>query len=104
MTKDWFIYIILASDGSLYTGITTDVLRRWSEHLEVFMNGKSKGAKYFRGRSPEKLIYVELSNNRSSATRQEMVIKKLTKKSKINLIESECNQLNQFKEFLNLNE
>jgi len=77
---NWQVYIILCSDDSLYTGITTDVDRRFSEHLD------GTGAKYFRGRSPRQLVYLETGHNRSSASRREAEIKRLRPVDKRRLI------------------
>lgn len=85
-TQDWYVYIIKATDDTLYTGITTDVLRRWKEH------SLNKGAKYFRGRKPEELLYVESSFSRSKASQREYQIKKLTKKNKLLLMKNERNK------------
>ncbi|MGB0360697.1 MAG: GIY-YIG nuclease family protein, partial [Endozoicomonas sp.] len=60
-SESWFVYIILASDNSLYTGITTDIKRRWRQHSGDLVGG----ARFFRGRKPEKLVYVEKGNDRS---------------------------------------
>ena len=67
----WQVYIILCTDGSLYTGITTDVERRYKQHRD------GTGAKYFRGRSPQRVVFLEKGHNRSSASRREAEIKKL---------------------------
>ena len=83
----WLVYIIKASDGSLYTGITTDIERRWREHCD------GKGAKYFRGRSPSDLAYMEACQDRSGASRREAAIKQLTRKQKQLLIQSGANAL-----------
>lgn len=77
----WSLYIIEASDASLYTGITTDVERRFEEHLNC-----PKGAKYFNGRSPVKVVYREDGHTRSSASRREAEIKKLSRGEKEHLI------------------
>lgn len=77
----WFVYIIRASDQTLYTGITTDPLRRLAEH----QSGKA-GAKYFRGRSAIEMVYVEASDNRSTASIREAAIKKLSRSEKLTLI------------------
>ena len=82
-TATWSIYIIEASDASLYTGITTDVDRRFEEHLNC-----QKGAKYFYGRSPVKVVYREDGHTRSSASRREAEIKKLSRPEKEDLISS----------------
>lgn len=79
----WYVYIIQATDGSLYTGITTDIQRRFNEHL----SGK-QGAKYFQGRTPKKVVYVEYGHDRSSASRREAGIKKLRREQKLLLIDS----------------
>lgn len=75
--NNWSVYIILASDGSYYTGVSTDPERRFSEHLK----GK-KGARFFAGRRPEKIVYREDAHTRSSALRREYAIKQLTKAQK----------------------
>lgn len=82
-STSWHVYIIQASDGSLYTGITTDVQRRFNEHLSG-----NQGAKYFQGRKPEKIVYVEDGHDRSSASKREAEIKKLRREQKLQLIDS----------------
>ena len=77
----WFVYIIEASDGSLYTGATTDVARRFAEHC-----GTEKGARFFRGRKPLKVVHTEAHPDRSSAQKRESVIKRLTRQEKLDLI------------------
>ena len=77
----WSVYIIEASDDSLYTGITTDIERRFDEHL----NGK-KGARYFNGRKPVRVVYREAGHNRSSASQREAEIKSLSRREKEILI------------------
>jgi putative endonuclease len=52
-----------------------------------------KGAKYFRGRRPQQLVYLESGHNRSSASKREAMIKKLSRKDKLQLLESEQNEL-----------
>jgi len=79
-TDNWFVYIIRATDQSLYTGITTDVERRYQEHC------RGTGAKFFRGRSPEALVFVEAEHSRGSASQREAAIKKLTREQKLRLI------------------
>ena len=79
--SEWFVYIIRASDQTLYTGITTDPVRRLAEH----QSGKA-GAKYFRGRSAIEMVYVEASDNRSTASTREAAIKKLSRSQKLTLI------------------
>ena len=77
----WQVYIIRCSDDSLYTGITLDVERRMTEH------GGARGAKYFRGKRPHQLVYLEDGHTRSSACRREAAIKKLTRAAKLRLID-----------------
>lgn len=88
---NWQVYIILCSDDSLYTGITTDIGRRYAQHLT------GAGAKYFRGRSPCRVVYLENDHDRSSASRREAQIKKLRPVDKRSLITSSENQLEQKK-------
>jgi putative endonuclease len=77
----YFVYILECSDGSLYTGITKDLVKRLEEH-----NTSSKGAKYTKARRPVKLVYKESSLDRSSASKREYAIKKLTRLKKLQLI------------------
>lgn len=77
----YFVYIVQCSDDTLYTGIATDVKRRLEEH-----NSSDKGAKYTKVRRPVKLVYSEESQNRSSATKREMAIKKLSREKKLELV------------------
>lgn len=77
----WYLYILRCGDGSLYTGITTDVEKR----LEVHRRGK--GAKYTRGRGPLELIYREECGDHSAALRRELEIKALSREEKLKLIQ-----------------
>ncbi|PHS71015.1 MAG: endonuclease [Methylophaga sp.] len=82
MTKsDWFVYIIEAENGHFYTGITTDLKRRFSEH-----QSKQGGARFFHTSSAKKIVFQEPHPDRSSASKREAAIKKLSRKSKIALI------------------
>jgi putative endonuclease len=85
-TTPWYVYMIQASDGSLYTGITTDVDRRFQEHLGG-NKGAKKGAKYFQGRKPERVVFVEEGHDRSSASKREAEIKRLRREQKLVLID-----------------
>ena len=76
----WYLYILQCGDGSLYTGITTDVEKR----LEVHRSGK--GAKYTRGRSPLELKYREACGTPSDALKRELEIKHLSREEKLALI------------------
>ncbi|MCK4507772.1 MAG: GIY-YIG nuclease family protein [Desulfuromonadales bacterium] len=84
---NWQVYIILCTDDSLYTGITTDIKRRFAQHAS------GTGARYFRGHSPRRLVYLEGSHDRSSASRREIEIKRLRPDDKRFLIASSGNQL-----------
>jgi len=79
--KIWYTYILRCADNTLYTGISTDISRRESEH-----NGKNLGAKYTRARQPVKVVYQESHRTRSDAAKREFAIKKLTKDNKELLI------------------
>ncbi len=79
----WFVYIIEANDKSLYTGITTDLERRFKQHLS------GVGAKYFKGKVPVKIVYTELAVDRSAASIREAEIKKLKHSEKLHLIKSQ---------------
>ncbi|MGD8176528.1 GIY-YIG nuclease family protein [Marinimicrobium sp. ARAG 43.8] len=79
----WQVYMIRGDDNCLYTGITTDMTRRWREHCAGV-----RGARYFRGRSPRELCYLEAHPDRSSASRREYAIKQLTRAAKEQLIAS----------------
>lgn len=80
---DWFVYIIRSDDDSLYTGVTTDVERRFSEHA-----ASPRGARYFNGRKPVEVVYTEKGHTRSSASRREAEIKKMSRQDKIDLLKS----------------
>lgn len=80
-TKEWWVYIVACSDTSLYTGITTNLDRRISEH-----NDSKKGAKYTRNRRPVVLVYSEALTDRSAASKRECEIKKLSRVDKLKLI------------------
>ena len=75
---DWFVYIVRCADGSLYTGITTDLERRVAEHN----HGAPAGARYTRPRRPVTLVYHEPQTNRSAAARRERALRKLGKAGK----------------------
>lgn len=76
----WYLYIIRCRDGSLYTGIATDVARRFAEHAS------DKGAKYLRGRGPLKLVYEQKIGTRAQALRIESQVKKLNRRLKERLV------------------
>ena len=76
----WFLYILRCGDGTLYTGITTDVPRRLEAHRQ------GKGAKYTRGRGPLELVYREECGTHSQALKREWEVKTLPRAEKELLI------------------
>ncbi len=80
----WYVYMILTAKNRLYTGIATDVERRFVEHL----CDPKKGAKFFRSDSPIMVVYYEEFKNRSLATKREILLKKLSRNDKNLLINS----------------
>jgi putative endonuclease len=85
------LYIVACADGTLYTGIATDVQRRVSEHNGLGKNGepaggKTKGARYTSARRPVSLVYEATFETRSEASKEEFRIKQLTRAEKDVLI------------------
>lgn len=80
MESAWYLYILRCGDGSLYTGITTDVEKRFCQHQS------GKGAKYTRGRSPLELVYREECGSHSDALKREHAVKSLKREEKLQLI------------------
>lgn len=81
---NYFVYMLQCADDTLYTGIATDIKRRLDEH-----NSSHKGAKYTRARRPVKLVYSEVFEDRSSASKREYEIKKkMSRAQKLQLIKS----------------
>ena len=76
----WSVYLLRCADGSLYTGIATDVSRRLAEHQDG-----DKGAKYLRGRGPLQLVFHQQIGDRSLATKIEHRIKRFPKEYKEDL-------------------
>ncbi|MDA4124169.1 MAG: GIY-YIG nuclease family protein [Thaumarchaeota archaeon] len=72
-----YVYILTCSDGTLYTGYTTDMERRLEEH------NSGNGARYTRGRGPVVLSYLEESRNRGEALRRELMIKRTSRSTKL---------------------
>ena len=79
--RPWFLYVVHCSDGTLYTGVTTNVSRRIREH-----NTGSRGAKYTKTRRPVRLVYRIDFETRSAAQKAEHKFKKLTRKQKNEVI------------------
>jgi len=80
-SKAWFLYIIRCKDNVLYTGITTDVQRRFNVHQA------GKGAKFLRGKEPLELVYQKEIGSHSDALKEEIRIKKLSKAAKEEMIQ-----------------
>lgn len=83
--KSWFVYILCCADDTLYTGVTTDPVRRLREH-----NGEIRGgARYTRSRQPVSMIWHESQPNRSEACKREAQLKRLSRAAKLRLIRGE---------------
>jgi putative endonuclease len=78
----WTLYLIRTRHGDLYTGITTDVERRFAEHQV----GGAKAARYLRGRGPLELVFCQQVANRSAASKAEWRVKRLPKADKEALV------------------
>ena len=81
MPKTWYMYVVKCSDSTLYTGITTNISRRISEH-----NSGKRGAKYTRARLPVTLVYWDEHPDRSTALKYEAAFKKQSRERKIEII------------------
>ena len=84
----YVVYMVRCSDGSLYTGITNDIKGR------ILRHNSGKAAKYTRSRLPVNLVYVEPAQDKSTALKKEIAIKKLPKLVKESLINTMENRLN----------
>ncbi len=80
--QKWYLYIVRCRNGSLYTGIATDVERRFAEHQA------NKGSKYLRGRGPLKLVFTKQIGKKELALKIERLVKKLPKLKKEKLIKT----------------
>lgn len=81
----YFVYMLETCKGTIYTGITTDVLRRFKEHTE----GISKhGAKYTNANKPVKILYTKEYETKSEAMKEEYRIKKLPRAKKLEMIDT----------------
>lgn len=79
---EYTVYILRCGDGTLYTGITTNLGRR------VAVHNSGKGAKYTRSRLPVEPVYWETVADKPAALRRELAIKALTREQKLELIHS----------------
>lgn len=80
MENNWFVYIVICSDNTLYCGITNDIEKRINTH------NSGKGAKYTKKRLPVKLIYSKKFPDKSAAAKEEYRIKHLSREEKLKLI------------------
>jgi putative endonuclease len=80
--QKWYLYIVRCRNGSLYTGIATDVERRFAEHQA------NKGSKYLRGRGPLKLVFTKQIGKKELALKIERLVKRLPKLKKEKLIKA----------------
>jgi putative endonuclease len=78
----YYVYVILCTDGSFYTGYTKNIDKR------IKLHESGKGARYTRMHKPQKIAYLELFNTRAQAMKREKAIKRLTHQQKLNLIKS----------------
>jgi len=80
----WLVYLLLCADGSLYAGVTTDMVRRLRQH-----NGElCGGARYTRARQPVSLVWTQTATDRALAQQLEARVKKLSRADKWTLIKS----------------
>jgi len=75
----YFVYVLECKDGSLYTGITTDIVRRLAEHQDGI------GSRFTRAKGAERIIYSEEQPDRSMASKREAEIKKWPRAKKLAL-------------------
>jgi putative endonuclease len=76
----WYVYILVCSDNTLYTGVTKSLTKRLNYH------NRGKASKYTRGRTPVKMIYTEAHPTKSSARKREIQVKKWPRPQKLALI------------------
>ena len=81
-TSEFSLYIVRCADGTLYTGIATDVGKRLAEH-----EASPRGAKYLRGKGPLQIVFSEVVGDRASASQLEYRVKRLSRTQKLALIE-----------------
>jgi putative endonuclease len=76
----WWVYVVRCADGTLYTGVATDVARRVGQH------NAGTASKYTRPRRPVELVFRERAKDHSAALRRELAIKKLSRREKLKLV------------------
>ena len=80
--SDWYLYMVRCREGSLYTGISTDVNRRFAQHQRQ----EGIGSKYLKGRGPLTLVFHKKLGGKSLALKVESRVKRLSKTRKERLI------------------
>lgn len=75
----WFVYILQCEDGSLYTGVTNDLEKRFASHVS------GKGGKYTRSHKPVKIVYQQQVDTKAEALKREFEIKRLSREKKSEL-------------------
>ena len=80
--SDWYLYLIRCRDGTLYTGISTDVDRRLAQH----MGSRNAGSRYLKGRGPLTLVFQEKLGSMSLALKVERKVKRMSRARKEKLI------------------
>ena len=73
MVKQYWVYQVRCADGTFYTGITTDAVRRIKEH-----NASARGARYTKTRRPVELVYSEMALSRGEAQKREYILRHLS--------------------------
>lgn len=81
--SEWYLYMVRCRDGSLYTGVATDVERRLAQHRA------GTGSRYLRGRGPLELVFQRQAGGRSEALRLEARVKRLSRARKEKLLTDE---------------
>ncbi len=90
----WYVYMIRSHKHHLYTGITTDIERRFQEHSDVFAGRpKAKGAKFFRQHQPLEIVYQTSCKTRAEASKQEYYLKQLSTAEK-QALAARCREIN----------
>ena len=80
--SDWYLYLIRCRDSTLYTGISTDVDRRFAQH----QGSGNAGSKYLKGRGPLRLVFQQTLGSKSLALKVERKVKRMSKARKEKLI------------------
>ena len=80
MATTWSVYLVRCRDGSLYTGITTDLVRRLAAH------NSGTASRYTRSRRPVRVVHEETGFNHSTALKREAAIKRLPRQKKLALL------------------